>query len=331
MKTSLHALLTRALAATAALAVPLVLQAADAQAQKIKLLLDWAWIPYHSAFIYAREKGYYTDAGLDVEIEQGRGSGTTAIVVGQGAFDIGHLNITNAAHAISKGVPIKTVALYQHKSSASFVGKAEKVTLTDENSLKGLRIGSTPGGSDALSLKIFKQVVGFSDADLNVVSMEGSAKTAALLSDKIDVVSGDSHAYRARVRDKGSEPTSLLLADYGVPLVGFGFAANVEFLENNGDTVRKFLAVTQKVFQDTWKDPRGTCEFAQSVEHIAGSLDLCEDYWSGLIALSQSPDAADWGKSSAEEWTNLVSTLEEVGAIEEARPIDVYYTNDYLP
>ena len=52
-----------------------------AQAQKVSLLLDWAWIPYHTVFLVAQDRGFYKEAGLDVTIEQGRGSATTTVVV----------------------------------------------------------------------------------------------------------------------------------------------------------------------------------------------------------------------------------------------------------
>ena len=32
----------------------------------VKVLLDWAWLPYHATFLVAQEKGYYKEAGLDV-------------------------------------------------------------------------------------------------------------------------------------------------------------------------------------------------------------------------------------------------------------------------
>ena len=149
---------------------------------------------------------------------------TTAILLAQGGFDIAHLNITNAAQIIGKGAPIKVVAIYQHKSSASFVGIKGHVTLTGPNSLIGPKIGSTPGGSDELSLKIFTQEDHIPRDKLNVISLDAQAKTAALFSGSIDVVSGDAPAFDAYVRATGQEPETLLLAKNGVPLIGFGFA-----------------------------------------------------------------------------------------------------------
>ena len=119
----------------------------------VKVLLDWAWLPYHTTFLVAQEKGYYHEAGLDVQLEQGRGSATTALVLSQAGYDLAHLNTTNAAQMISKGGALKMVAIYQHQTAAAFIGIKGQVTLDGPQSLKGIKIGSTPGGSDGLSLQ----------------------------------------------------------------------------------------------------------------------------------------------------------------------------------
>ena len=97
--------------ATAALALGLAGIAPAAAQEKVSLLLDWGWLPYHTVFLLAQDRGFYKDAGLDLKIEQGRGSANAAVVVGQGNFDLGHINITNAAQAIAKGVPLKVIAV----------------------------------------------------------------------------------------------------------------------------------------------------------------------------------------------------------------------------
>lgn len=304
---------------------------ASAQAQKVNLLLDWGWLPYHTVFLMAEDKGYYKDAGLEVKIEQGRGSATTAVVVGQGSFDIGHINVTNAAQAIAKGVPLKVVATYQHRSSASFVGMKDKVQLKGPDSLKGIKIGSTPGGSDGLSLAIFTKSNNIPKDALNIVGLDGAAKRAALLNGTVDVVSGDSHAYAAIVRGQGKEPTLLLLADYGVPLLGFGFAANEGFLKREPQTAKKFLAATKKGFEVASADPTAACKFIQAKVLIPGSVEQCVDYFGGLLALSQSPKDANWGRQSGEEWEKLVATLKSVDEIKSDKPASEYFTNEFVP
>ena len=305
--------------------------ASAADAPKVRLVLDWAWVPHHSAFLMAQARGYYSDAGLDVSIEQGRGSNTTALLVGQGKFDIGHLNITNAAHAISKGMALKVVAIYQHRSAASFVGISGRVKLDGPQSLKGVKIGSTAGGSDQLSLAIFTTANNMAKSDLNIITLEGSTKRAALISGQVDVVSGDYYAYTALVRSKGHKAESLLLSDFGVPLIGFGFAVHEPFLQANPEVVRKFLQATKRGFQDAAADPRAACEFTQKTVLLPGTIDYCADFITSLLKLSTPPTSEEWGHQSEEEWENLVSTLRSVGQIKNDMPATDYYTTAVEP
>ena len=298
----------------------------------VKVLLDWAWLPYHAPFLIAQEKGYYKDEGLNVALEQGRGSATTALLLSQGNFDIAHVNITNAAQMVGKGGPIKTVALYQHKTAAAFIGIKGKVKLDGPQSLKGIKIGSTPGGSDALSLRIFANANGMKVPDLNVVALDANAKTTALFSGTIDVVSGDSPAFNAYVRATNQEPVTLQLADAGVPLLGFGFAANNAYLAKNPEVVRKFLAASKRGLAEAARDYKAACELMQAKVHLAGTVERRVDYNQGLLALSTPPTDPTWGQQSPEEWTKLVATLKAAGELPaDDKPLATYYTNDFVP
>jgi len=309
------------------LAVPAMAQSLT----PVKVLLDWAWLPYHTTFLVAQEKGYYKEAGLDVQLEQGRGSATTALMLSQGGFDIAHLNITNATQMISKGGALKVVDIYQHKTGAAFIGIKGKVKLDGPQSLKGIKIGSTPGGSDGLSLKVFTAANKMKLTDLNVVALDANAKTAALFGGTIDAVSGDSPAFNAYVRATNQQPETMQLSDFGVPLIGFGFAANNAYLAKNPEVVRKFLAATKKGFAEAARDYRAACELMQAKVHLAGTIERCVDYNKGILALSTPPTDASWGQQSSEEWTKLLATLKDAGELFGDKPLTAYYTNDFVP
>ncbi len=307
-------------------------QPASAQSlTPVKVLLDWAWLPYHATFLVAQEKGYYREAGLDVQLEQGRGSATTALMLSQTGFDLAHLNVTNAAQMISKGGAIKVVGIYQHQTAAAFIGIKGKVKLDGPQSLKGIKIGSTPGGSDGLSLKVFTAANKMKLTDLNIVALDANAKTAALFGGTIDAVSGDSPAFDAYVRATNQEPETMQLSKYGVPLIGFGFAANNAFLAKNPEVVARFLAATRRGFAEAARDFKAACELMQAKVHLAGTIERCIDYNKGVLALSTPPADAGWGRQSSEEWTKLLATLKDSGELFGDKPLATYYINDVVP
>jgi NitT/TauT family transport system substrate-binding protein len=315
-----------------ALAVGVAIANAASAQTPVKVLLDWAWLPYHAAFITAQEKGYYKEAGLDVTLEQGRGSASTALLLSQGGFDIAHLNITNAAQMIGKGGAIKVVGLYQHKTAAAFIGIKGKVKLDGPQSLKGIKIGSTPGGSDGLSVKMFTAANGMKITDLNIVALDANAKTAALFGGSIDAVSGDSPAFNAYVRATNQEPVILQLSDVGVPLLGFGFAANSAWLAKNPEVARKFIAASKRGVAEAARDFKAACELMQAKVHLSGTVERCIDYNQGLLALSTPPTDPSWGRQTDEEWKKLLDTLKSTGELPgDDRPLSAYYTNEFVP
>jgi NitT/TauT family transport system substrate-binding protein len=179
-------------------------------------------------------------------------------------------------------------------------------------------------------LKIFGKTSGIDASKLNIISLDANAKTAALFGGKIDVVSGDAPAFNSYVRATGQEPETLLLSDYGLPLIGFGFAVNNDFLAKNPETVKKFLAATKKAFQDEEKDTAAACALMAKEVHLAGDQKRCVDYSKGIFALSTPPSASDWGMQTEEEWKKLTDTLRSVGELESDKPLSDYYTNDFV-
>lgn len=315
-----------------AFAIAAMALAYPAQAQEtVRLGLDWGYLPYHAPLVIGQEEGYFEEEGITLQMEPGRGSATTAIMLGEGNYDIAHINTTNASVAKSKGVPIRTIAVYQTKTAASFIGLADKVTLDSVNAVKSYRIGSTPGGSDQLSLSIFRSVNELSDMDLDVVSLDANAKQAALLSGSIDVISGDGFAYAAIIRGTGQEPEIFALSDYGVPLLGFGYSANISFAEEKPEVVSAFMRAMKRSWQTAVADVPAACERARAALQLTHSQEACVDYFNGLIGLSVSPDSPDWGRQSEEMWTNLLGTLEEVGEVSAGYTVSDYYTNDFIP
>lgn len=331
----LHRLRTRLCAGLTAGALALA-AAPAAQAQQnpplehVRLLLDWSWLAYHAAFFIAKDKGYFRDAGVDVDFEEGRGSNTTAILVGQGGFDMGHLNVTNAASAIAKGVPLKVVAVYQHRSGASFVGIKGKVHLDGIQSLKGLRIGSTPGGSDGLSLSVFSRINHVPLDSLNIISLDANGKNSALVTGSVDVVSGDSPAYVALVRSMGKEPEVMQLSDYGLPLLGFGFAANLTFLKAHPKAVAGVIEGARRGIADMDADIPAACTMIRARVEIGSTQQACIDYITGMLPLTTKPSDPSWGRSVPAEWDALIKTLKATGDVASDKPVSDYYTNDFV-
>ena len=54
---------------------------ADAQKRDVSLRLDWIYQGPNAGFMVAKDKGFYDEAGLNVDMGPGKGSGSTAQLI----------------------------------------------------------------------------------------------------------------------------------------------------------------------------------------------------------------------------------------------------------
>src|SRR5258708_21571854 len=70
---------------------------------------DWIYGGPNAGFAIAKEKGYFADAGFDVTINQGKGSGNTSQIVASKAAQFGFADGFVVGNRGSKGMKLKMV------------------------------------------------------------------------------------------------------------------------------------------------------------------------------------------------------------------------------
>src|SRR2546421_2086087 len=133
-----------------AVAALLLLQAGNAfsQAEKLSVRLDWTPWGSHAPIHLAAQKGWFKQAGLDVEVEDGNGSVTTVQLVGAGKFDVGHASLAPMMIARDKGLEVKAIANFVRKNDIGLLvprGGAMK----GPKDLAGKKIVFTAGSLEA--------------------------------------------------------------------------------------------------------------------------------------------------------------------------------------
>ena len=127
--------------------VALALGSLPAQAQPpIKFTLDWVFQGPNAGFMLAHQKGYYEQAGLNVDIGPGKGSGSTAQLVASKATQFGFADGFVVGNSVSKGMSIKMVAGIFRRNPTAVVVLDESDIKTPKD-LEGKTIGGPTGGT----------------------------------------------------------------------------------------------------------------------------------------------------------------------------------------
>src|SRR5438045_9466378 len=96
----------RSLVVACAAAAGLVAGAVAQPKEKLDFILNWVPGGDHVPYYYAKKMGWYRDAGIDLNIEPGKGSALAVQKVGAGANQIGLADMANALVGRSKGADV---------------------------------------------------------------------------------------------------------------------------------------------------------------------------------------------------------------------------------
>ena len=139
----LSSLLAGLLAAAAGIAVSPLL----AQTGKFTFRLNWTPSGEHAPLFVAREKGFYRDEGLDVEIQNGSGSTTTLQLIANSSSPVGYADAATMMRGVTNGMPVKAVSVPLQQSPHAFIYRADAPRPTKVAEVKGTRIAVTAGDS----------------------------------------------------------------------------------------------------------------------------------------------------------------------------------------
>src|SRR5499427_4752764 len=118
----------------------IVAQADDA----VSLRLNWYFGGLHVPFYYGKEKGYYAAEGIDLTINEGRGSANTVQVVAAGSDTFGLADSSSVINTAAKGGDVKSVMSLLNSTGYSVVSLAETGIKTPKD-LEGKRLAVSPG------------------------------------------------------------------------------------------------------------------------------------------------------------------------------------------
>src|SRR5947209_3879569 len=125
--------------------VCIVLLAAPAMADdKVVLMLNWYVYGEHAPFYYDKEKGIFAAELIDLDIQEGRGSGVTTQAVAARTAQFGYVDVPTMMRASVKGAPVIATGVLLQTSPMSVMGFIERGIRKPED-IMGKTVASTPG------------------------------------------------------------------------------------------------------------------------------------------------------------------------------------------
>lgn len=204
------------LACAAVAAAGLGFAAPAAAAEKMTVLLDWFVNPDHAPLVVAKEKGFFADAGLEVELVAPADPNDPPKLVAAGKADIAVGYQPQLHLQAAEGLPLKRIGTLVATPLNSVVTLSDSGidTLAD---LKGKKVGFSVGGFEDALLGTMLTDAGLALSDVELVNVN-FALSPALLSGQVDAVIGAFRNFELnQLAIEGRTGVAFYPEEHGVP------------------------------------------------------------------------------------------------------------------
>jgi NitT/TauT family transport system substrate-binding protein len=304
------------------------------QKDKASLMLNWYITGPNLAFYLGQEKGFFDQENIDLQIQEGRGSGPTVQAVAANNVTFGYADVSTMINIAAKGAPVKAVGVAVQTSPIALIGLAEKNIRKPED-LKGKTIAMTAGDAPSQMWPMFMKKTGLKESDFKFVNGDSKTKVNAVINDRADVLIGFATDQTFEIQDARKKPVhALMFADHGVNNVGLGVVAHQDTIKSNPDLVKRFMRAATKSFEAAKENPEAAVDAALKQNQKAGNRDALLSGLASTIPLLHTPETANQRpfRVSAKSMEDTVKMLMEFGGVDKsAGSADRFYTNEFLP
>jgi ABC-type nitrate/sulfonate/bicarbonate transport system substrate-binding protein len=270
------------LAAAAALAIAAA-GAATAWAESTKVRVAMLVADSMLPAMVAVEKGYFKDAGLDVELIPVQGGPAVVAAVASGEAEVGYAAVVPPINGRLNGVPVKLFLVLSHETNEArgiYLAASGKSGITDLAGTKGRKISfNANGGLCELAWRDHLAAAGVRIEETEVVVLPFPQQEAALEQGNIDAVCTINPFYASM---KGNANIALkdiaagMLADLSTPLISDGMFAKEDWLAANNEAAVKIAQVMDKVRTELLAD-RADLD-AAAVKHMELTPDAAKSF-----------------------------------------------------
>ena len=313
-------------------AVPLARRGRAQTKRQVTMRLDWLYQGPNAGFLIAQEKGFYEQAGLNVEIGPGKGSGSTAQLVASKATQFGFADGFVVGNGVSKGMSIKMVAgIFRRNPTAVVV--LEESDIKSPKDLEGKTIAIPTGATQFQQWPAFMKGCGLDASKIRITNIDPAGSPPALITGQVPAIAGYAQGYVPSVEIRGNKKARVFwYADCGVTAVSNGIIVHADLIKDDPELIRSFVAASLK----------GFLYGRAHVEEIAAVVKKFSEATVPAISRREAELSFDtWvtpntagkplGWMSDKDWNETVAVLKQYGGVTTPLEAAQLYTNEFVP
>lgn len=238
----------------AVLAAPLFAAVEARGADTVRIGVDWTLNPDHGPVVVALQRGYFSDAGLDVEIVTPTDTTENVTMVLDGRVDIGMSDQPRTQVEVAGGSPLAIVGTLI-PVPLNVVLAIEGGPVRSVADLRGKRIGYAD--SAQIERDLLRVALAANGIDIDAVTLVdvGFDMVDALLAGRVDALTDTYRNFEPiRLELAGRKPLLLDIEGAAIPAYS-ELVYIVNHRRANGEVIDRFLAAVERAARSIAADP----------------------------------------------------------------------------
>ncbi len=304
----------------------------DQSLTPITFVLDWTPNTNHTGLYVALAKGWFEQAGLDVEVVQPPADGAEVLVAANHAqFGVSFQDSLAPALSGDTPLPVTAVAAVIQHNTSGIISRAGE-GMDAPSGLAGHKYATWDLPVEKATIA---HVMAADGGDFDAVELIPSTVTdevSALQSRSVDAIWVFYAWAGIACETAGLDTDYFAFADID-PVFDFYTPVIIgsnEFLSQNPDAARAFLSVLARGYEFAVSDPKAAADILmEAAPELRANEDLVyasQQYLAGQYTA----DAARWGEFDQTRWAAYFSWLNENDLAQGLDP-NAGFTNDFLP
>ncbi len=304
--------------------------AISAHAQEaVSLRLNWYLGGLHVPFYYGKDMGYFKQEGIDLTINEGRGSGNTVQVVAAGSDTFGMADSSSLITTASKGADVKSVMSLLNSTGFSVVSMASAGIKTPKD-LEGKTLAVSPG--DPLG-QLFRALAAHNKLDINSIKflqVDPAAKVVTVLEKRADALLGGADDQFFLIKYKGFEPAALRFADHGANIVGMTIMTTGNVIKTKPDMVRRFIRAAVRSWDMAKKNPGAAVDAAMKAKPDLNRQSTLDQMMVDFDLMDSANSKGKIGLGAKADWDQTLQLLKQYRDLDTKEPWTTFHTNEFV-
>ncbi len=294
-----------------------------------KIRLPVGYIPniQFAPFYVAMEKGYFQEAGLQVELDYSFETDAVALV-GAGELPFAVVSGEQVLLGRGQGLPVVYVMSWYQEYPVGVVAFAEK-GIQKISDLAGKKVG-IPGlyGASYIGFRALLEAGGLAESDVTLDAI-GFNQVEALVAGQEDAGVIYVANEPVQLESQGYDISVLRVAD-AMELVGNGLITNETQMKQDPELVNKMVAATMKGIADTMKNPQEAYEISKKYVEGLDTADRNVQLEILETSIGLYGNIEELGISRRSAWENMQEILLKMNLLKNDLDLDKAFTNQYI-